>query len=809
MTSLLGDLTVAPPAPVRPRPSPAPPRPASPEPSAVPDTEPPADAPGLPPAPDAGPERSRSVIGSRVPRHEDDRLVRGQGKFVDDVDRPRQAHVRIVRSTVAHARLVAVDVAAARAVPGVVFVLTGADLIGLPPIPIRLPRGDEPPGCLQPVLAHDEVRYVGEPVAAVVAEDPYLAEDAAELVTVEYADLPVVVDASTAEPATGFDVSYGDAEAAFATARHVVEIDVSVGRHAAVPMEPRGLVADYDEATGVLEIWGATKVPVFNRNVIATMLDLPASRVHLHAMDAGGGFGARGEFYPEDLLIPWLARRLRRPVKWAEDRAENLVALNHSRQQRHRIAAAFAVDGTLLALRDHVVHDNGAYLRTHGLLVPELTVTMLPGPYRLPAYAARIDVVLTNKTPCGTYRAPGRYEGTFAREHLLDVAADRIGIDRAEVRRRNLLTPEELPHRRDLRALGTDVVLDAGDYPGLFATALARTRDWATEARQLRERGRTVGLGFAVFLEKSGLGPHETADVTVEQDGEVTVHSGGTSLGQGIETVLAQIAAQRLDIDDRAVHVINGDTNLQPFGVGSWASRSTVVGGSAVDLAATAVLERALQVAARVLGVPAEQVRLTGGCFSAIGEPGRRLSWGDVAGACAPGSPHLRPEDTPGLSARRVFAVDHMTYPYGVHVALVDVDRDTGHVEVLRYLVAYEVGRAINPTLVEGQLIGGVAQGLGGALYESFVYDQQGQPQATTFMDYLMPTAEEVPRRVDTLVTEDAPSPGNPLGVKGAGEGGITAVAAATANAVRDALGLTGDVGALPLSPHRVVALSR
>jgi aerobic carbon-monoxide dehydrogenase large subunit len=752
--------------------------------------------------------RPDQVVGARVPRHEDDRLLRGKGRFADDVNRIGQVHVRIVRSTVAHADIIEIDTSAAQAVSGVLTVVTGADLAGLPPIPIRLPRGDEPEGCLQRILPVDRVRYVGEPVAAVVAGDPYLAEDAAELIAVDYRELPVSVDASATDSVTTLDTRYGEVDAAFAAAEHVVELDLRVGRHAAVPLEPRGLVAEYDDSTGRLQVWGATKVPVFNRNVIARMLGMAEDRVRLHAMDAGGGFGARGEFYPEDLLVPWLARSLRRPVKWTEDRAENLVALNHSRQQRHRISAAFDAQARLLGLRDEITHDNGAYLRTHGLLVPELTISMLPGPYRIPSYQARIDVVLTNKTPCGTYRAPGRYEGTFAREQLFDVAADRIGVDRAELRRRNLLTRDELPHVRPLRALDTDVVLDAGDYVGLLNTALEHVRPWRVEQERLRAQGRTVGLGFAMFLEKSGLGPHETAEVIVEPSGSVRVHSGGTSLGQGIETVLAQIAAQRLGIDHTRVHVVNGDTDLQPYGLGSWASRSTVLAGNAVDLAAAAVVSHAREVAAAMLGVPEVLIEAGADRFTVSGEPERGVALEEVAAACAPGSRFLPPGSAPGLSARRVFEVEHMTYPYGVHVALIDVDRGTGHVSVLRYLVAYEVGKAINPTLVEGQLIGGVAQGLGGAVYENFHYDEQGQPQATTFMDYLLPTAAEVPALLDCVITEDAPSPDNPLGAKGAGEGGITAVGAALANAVRDALNVHGGVDRLPLSPQWITELA-
>lgn len=747
---------------------------------------------------------SRGGIGARTPRHEDARLLRGLGRFGDDVDQPHQGHVRVVRSSIAHGRLLRLDVCGARRQPGVLDVVTGDDLDGAPVIPLRMPRGDEPDGCLQPVLPVDEVRYVGQPVAVVVAEDPYLAEDAAEAVVVEIEDLPVVLDPSDAPPTMSVEAGFGDVDSAFATAAHVVELTLPVQRHAAVPLEPRALVASYDPSDDTLEIWGATKVPVFNRDVLAAMLGMPAHRIRAPAMDVGGGFGARGEFYPEDLLVPWLARRLGRAIKWTEDRAENLVALNHSRDQVHHIAAAFSTDGDLLGLRDRIVHDNGAYLRTHGVMVPELSVSMLPGPYRVPAFRARADVVLTHKTPCGTYRAPGRYEGTTAREHLLDVAADRIGIDRVELRRRNLLTPAEMPHRRAISALGTDMVLDAADYPGLLETALARTASWRTESASEPRRG----YGLAMFLEKSGLGPHETADVLVHPDGMVSVHSGGTSLGQGIETVMAQIAASTLSVPHTQVQVVNGDTALQPFGMGSWASRSTVVAGGAVHVASLAVIERAREVAGRVLEADPCDLVLSAGRFGVAGTAGPTVSLGEVATACRPGSPHLRPGEEPGLETRRQFEVGHMTYPYGVHVALVEVDPDTGRVEVLRYLVAYEVGRAINPTLVEGQLVGGVAQGLGGALYEQFSYDEAGQPQATTFMDYLMPTAAEVPR-VQTVVCEDAPSPGNPLGAKGAGEGGITAAGAVLANAVRDALGISGGVGAMPLHPQRVAALAR
>jgi len=800
-----------------------------------------------------------SVIGTRMPRKEDPRLLRGHGRFADDFNATGQLWARVVRSPAAHGIIRSVDVSRAKRADGVQAAITAADLPAGLTIPVRLAlQGTDLSGYLQPVLASGVVRYVGEPLAVVVADDPYAAEDAAELVEADIGELPAVLDAATAAsstaapstvapstvaPATAapgtaapgtaapggtapgdsgtpwlfpagnvaadFTLGYGDADAAFAGAAHIVETEIEIGRHTGVPLEPRGLLADPDPCAGSLSIFGMTKVPVFNRDVLASMLGMDETLIHVHAIDAGGGFGVRGEFYPEDYLVPWLARSLGRPVKWVEDRAEHLVAANHSRQQSHRIAAAFDAEGKIMGLSAEIVHDNGAYCRTHGIVVPELTVAMLPGPYRVPAYRGRVRVVVTNKTPCGTYRAPGRYEGTTAREQLLDVAAARLGIDRIELRRRNLLTAAELPHRRQLGTLGTDVVLDAGDYPALLAAAEAEIArlGYRAQARRGGRAGRLRGLGVAVFLEKSGLGPQETADVTVGKTGAVHVYSGGTSLGQGIETALAQIAADALGVDPRAVRVVNGDTGLQPFGGGSWASRSTVVAGSAVHLAASAVRGRARQLAARMLEAAEEDLVVGGGAVTVRGDPGPGVSLAEVARAAVPPSRYLWPGEPAGLSARSRFDVSEMTYPHGVHAALVEVDPDTGQVRVLRYLVACEVGRAVNPMLVEGQLRGGVAQGIGGALLEELTYDDGGQPQSITFMEYQMPTALEIPP-VDVLIAECAPAPGNPLGVMGAGEGGISGAGAAVACAVRDALGLAGSVRRLPLTPPRVRALA-
>jgi aerobic carbon-monoxide dehydrogenase large subunit len=754
--------------------------------------------------------RTRGVIGTRVARKEDPRLLRGQGRFGADMSRPGQVWARMVRSPVAHGRLRAVRTTQAAASPGVVAVVTAADLPGRLEIPVRLAvQGIDLSGYLQPVLAAETVRYVGEPLAVVLAADPYLAEDAAELVDVDIDAAPAVLDAADGRVAAEFSLGYGDVAASFSRAEHVVETEIQIGRHGAVPLEPRALLADVDPATGALSIFGMTKVPVFNRDLLGSLLGMDETQIHVHAVDAGGGFGARGEFYPEDFLVPWLARTLRRPVMWVEDRAEHLVAMNHSRQQAHRIAAAFDAGGRILGLRDDIVHDNGAYCRTHGIIVPELTVAMLPGPYRVPAYRGRIQVVLTSKTPCGTYRAPGRFEGSAAREQLLDVAAHELKISRNEIRSRNLLQPGELPCQRSMSTLGTDVVLDAGDYPALLAAAQAEADrlDYPGEVERGRRAGRRRGLGVAAFLEKSGLGPQETADVMVSRTGAVHVFSGGTSLGQGIETVLAQIAADALGVHPDQVSVVNGDTERQPFGGGSWASRSTVVAGSAVHAAAGAVRERAAEIAARMLEAAPGDLVSENGRISVRGDPGAAVTLAEVAQATSPASPYLRPGEPAGLSARRRFEVAHMTYPYGVHLAVVDVDPGTGAVQVLRYLVAYEVGRAINPALVAGQLRGGAAQGIGGALLEEFCYDENGQPQSATFMDYRMPTAAEVPP-IDVLITQDSPAPGNPLGVRGAGEGGVSAAGAVLASAVRDALGLAGSVGRLPLTPARVQELA-
>lgn len=757
------------------------------------------------------------MIGARARRLEDPRLLRGHGRFVDDVDLVHQAALRVVRSPIAAGRIERIDTTAAARVPGVLAVLTADDLDPLPRIPMRLIKSADPVDfALQPVLATEVVRYVGEPVAVVVAEDAYIAEDAAELVSVDYVPTPAVVDSRAAledgapslwdghsnEVAT-IRIAFGDADAVFREATHVVELDLKVGRHSGVPLETRGTIAHHDRARDHLDIWGWTKVPHFNRRVLAQLLDMPVNHIHVHGVDAGGGFGIRGELYPEDVLVPIMARRLGRPVKWIEDRTEHLLAANHSREQWHRVAGAFDEDGKLLALRDEVWHDNGAYMRTHGVTVPDLTARMLPGPYDVGSYDCLVHVVTTNKTPAGTYRGPGRYETTYVREHLMNAAAVQLGIDRVELRRRNLITTNQLPYTRPITVLGVDMVVPNGDYVDLLDRALqaADFAAWDEEARAARREGRLVGTGIAFFQEKSGRGPYETAGLEVDRSGKIRVTTGGASLGQGIETVLGQIAAEVLDVTLDDIEVLHGDTDLIDDGVGSWSSRSTVVGGSAVRDAAQQVADRACRVAAGLLGVDERKVHLEGGRVLVRGTDSG-MTLGDVAAACDALSSVERGE-TPGLKAATVFAREGLSFPYGVHLAQVEIDPATGGVAVRRYLVAYEIGRAINPQLVEGQLIGGVAQGIGGALFEDFSYDDSGQPQCTTFMDYLMPTSAEVPH-VQTLISEDHPAPDNPLGAMGAGEGGCTGAAAAVAGAIADALQMPNAASQLPATPERI-----
>ncbi len=611
------------------------------------------------------------------------------------------------------------------------------------------------------------------------------------------------------EPAT-VRKGYGDVAAAVAAAHAVVTLELKIGRHSGVPLETRGAIVRFDTARDVLELYGAAKVPHWNRDSLARMLARPASSVHLHEGHTGGGFGVRGELYPEDVLACVAALRFRRPVKWIEDRREHLLACNHSRQQHYRIRAAVDDAGRLLAIDGEFLHDQGAYVRTHAATVPDLAATMLLGPYRVGAYRMVGRIRLTNKTPCGTYRAPGRFESTFVRERLMDAIAVRLGVDPIEIRRRNLIAASEMPYARSLDTLGTEMTYDFGDYSGLLDKTLAGI-GWPKLCEDLGRRraaGEAVGAGLAMFVEKSGLGPYDGVRATIDTSGAVEIVTGVTSVGQGVETVLAQICADALGVDYRHIRVVHGQTDRIAYGMGTFASRVTVMTGEATRRAALKLRDKAIATAAGLLQLPPEALDVADGkVVSKRSAQGPSITLGEVARALEPTS-KLLGDAIPGLAADGFFESQYMNYPYGVHIAVVRIDRGTGGVAVERYFTAYDIGKAVNPMLVDGQIAGGVAQGIGGALYEEFLYDGRGEPLCVNFADYLMPTAREIPP-IEVLISEDAPSPLNSLGVKGAGEGGANAVGAAIAAAIDDALGSPGAVTQLPVTPQRLRALLR
>src|SRR5882724_8101878 len=753
-------------------------------------------------------------IGQSVERLEDPPLVRGRGRFAADISFPHQLHMRIVRSNHAHGRIVSIDASAALALPGVVAVWTADDIADVPPIDFREGRIPALEPYRQPVLATGKVRYVGDPVAAVFAHDPYVAEDAADLVTLEIEELPILLaaDAEPGEFSAGrsTEVSiirqgYGDVDAVFRSAPMTVELELAIGRHSGVPLEARGAIGRYDASRAILELHGAAKVPHRIRELLARMFGRAPSSIHVHESHVGGGFGIRGELYPEDVLVCVAAMRLNRPVKWIEDRREHLIAANHSRQQLHRLRAAVDGEGRILAIDDRYFHDQGAYVRTHAARVVHMTAGILPGPYRVPAYRAVGHFRLTNKTPAATYRAPGRYETTFVRERLVDAIATRLGMEPNEVRRRNAIATDEMPYHRPLEALGEEIEYDSGDYVGLLDKLLAAL-DWVKRKADLARRraaGETVGAGFAMFVEKSGLGPADGVRIEVDSSGAVELVTGGASLGQGFETVMAQVCAEGLGVDYKRVRVTHGQTDRIAFGIGAHASRATVMTASATHNGAVKLRAKAIDAAAELMQAPADALDIIDGKVVRKDQPsGPSISLGELADHLAPTSKTLGDRE-PGLSAEGWFRVKHQVYPYGIHFAVVRVDRETGGVEVEDYVIAYDIGRAINPALVKGQIVGGFAQGFGGALLEEFTYNERGDPLATTFADYLMPTARETPE-VHVILREDYTSPLNPLGIKGAGESGITGVGAAIASAIDDAIGMPGAVRELPVTPQRL-----
>ena len=766
---------------------------------------------------------TQTYIGAPIRRGEDIRFLTGKATFIDDVKLPGMLYAAVLRSPHAHARIKSVDVSEALKLTGVVSVLTFADLpAGVKPIPLRMYQLDGLDRFLQYPLARGKVAYVGEPVALVAAVDRYVAEDGADLIQVEYEPLEVVPDIEAAlrgdviiheeqgtNVAGGHHVKLGDVEGAFREAEYTRKEVLRVHRHTGNPMETRGLVASYDGGRNEVTVWGMTKVPHFNRAVLSSLLELPEHRIHFIEPDVGGGFGIRGEFYPEDFLIPYAAMKLGRPVKWIEDRREHLMAANHSREVRCELEIAALRDGTLLGMRALIHGDMGAHIRTHGGLVPASTAGVLPGPYRIPAYEAHIHCVMTNKMGVGTYRAPGRYESCYFRERLLDMVAADLRMDPIDLRRKNLIQPEEIPYELGPTRPGlASTVFDSGDYPRALEHALERFGyDDLKPLQGKKQDGCYHGIGIGWFVKNTGLGPSEGARIAIAGPESVAVYLGIATLGQGHETVMAQICADALGLPIEWITVFHGSTDLMPWGGGTYSSRGTVMAGNAVHLTAEALKGRLLQVASQRLETDPAGLEFHGGKVHAAGTDQPLLGLGELLEMTRPGK--VAGGEAPGLEATEYFHTDKLTYTYGGHLVHLTVDPETGMVEILRYLVLEDVGRAVNPLLVHGQALGAAAQGIGGTMLEELVYNEDGQLLTTTLLDYPLPSSMEIPP-VESIITEYSPSPLNPLGVKGAGEGGIVACGAALANAVSHALSSLGiQIKDLPLTPDRLRRLIR
>jgi aerobic carbon-monoxide dehydrogenase large subunit len=682
-------------------------------------------------------------IGTRLERKEDLRFLTGQATYVDDVVLPDMRYLVLVRSPYAHARIVAADVAALRELYPDVHVFTAADLPSDCRIPVRIAGGAHLAPFLQPPLAQGKVRYVGEPVAAVVALSYREAEAAAEALAVSYEPLEPVVNCSSAVEAhakvhdagncaTEFVLEKGNVSAAFETAPVVVEGQFSIQRHTGMPLEPRGLVASYDAGAKRLRVWGPTKLPYVNRAILARMLALGEQQISFVEPDVGGSFGVRGEFYPEDFIVPFAALRLGRPVKWTETRQEHFVAINHSREQKWKLRVAATPEGKLLAVDAVLVNDTGAYVRTHGTIVAHHAGTSLPGPYFLEHYRCRVSCAITNKTPTGTMRAPGMFEATFVRERAMDLLAERLRLNPLQVRKRNFIRPEQMPYLIYPNWHGPYKPLyDNGDFAGTFEKTLAHLDQEGELDFEPRKAGSlSVACGIACAVEPSGLGPFERARIRVDIDGRFYVYVGTTSQGQGQETTFAQICAEVLGVPSDQVTIRHGNTDDLQSGYGTNASRGAVIGGKAVYQACQSLLQRARTAAAMKLRVEMEQVRYERGAFSTAGNPGSTIAWKELAAACSPlavfhgTSPVTGFESGDGLEAyAHAGNIAEGTSVFSVHWARVSVDTETGEVKVLDYLVSADIGRALNPTIVEGQLHGGVAMGLGGALSEELVYD--------------------------------------------------------------------------------------
>jgi carbon-monoxide dehydrogenase large subunit len=769
-------------------------------------------------------------FGASVKRKEDPRYLRGEGRFVDDIKLPGLLHAAFVRSPHAHARIVAVRTDAAKRLPGVAHVFTFVDLERwMKPLPLF---GAIPPGLAarvsvsmrqigQLAMCRDEARYVGEIVAMVLGESRALAEDGCERIEVDYEPLPVLADVEAAarpgapilypewgdNVALSFKTGFGDAEAAFRAADVRVRERFVIPRYVGMPIETRGVVAQWDPRDGALTTWNGTQVVHFVQQGLVTALGLPPHKIRVVAPDVGGGFGTKAQGYPEDLLIPAAAIAARRPVKWTEDRREHMMGSAHARAQVHDIEIAARRDGAMLAVRDRIWVDLGAY-NSWGIVLPYNTVAHLLGPHRVANLDVECRGVVTNKTPNAPYRGAGRPETVFAMDRIVDCLARELRLDPAELRRRNYLGAADLPYELGIPYRdGNPLVYDSGDFKAGLEAALRAVGYDALRAEQaaLRQRGIHRGIGISSYVEGTAIGPYEGATIRLDASGHAVVATGACCQGQGHETSFAQIAADALGIPLDWVTVVGGDTAAIPFGVGTFASRSAVNAGSSIHEAGARVKDKLVAAAAALLEAAPADIEVADGVVTVRGAPASATPLAAVIRAAIP--TFARPGvTTPDFEATVYHHQPTVTYTSATHVAVVEVDPGTGAVRLLRYLVAHDCGRLINPVIVEGQIHGGVAQGVGGGLLEEMVYDERAQLLTGTFMDYLVPTAMELPA-IETVHLE-YPSPRNPLGMKGIGEGGAISPPAAIANAVEDALAPWGvRVTRTPLGPSVVLGL--
>ncbi len=767
-------------------------------------------------------------FGARVARLEDPALLTGRARFVDDIKLAGTLEACFVRSPHPHARIRAIDTTAARAMPGVHAVLTADDL---PPrmatgqIPMLVPNPAIKTPRTQLALARDEVCYVGQTVAVVIADDRYRAEDAAAAVAVDFEVLSSVSDCRDAlkpdAPAAHSDLtsniaafvpmSYGDVDAAFASAPHVFEDELLLHRGGAMTLEGRAVLASHDAAADMLTVWSATQTPHLARGTLADLFERDLDSIRVIAPAVGGGFGTKAPFYAEEAVIPAAAMKLGRPVKWQEDRREHFLSSTQERDQVWQVAIAVDRDGKILGLRGKMWHDTGAYV-PWGIIAPYIAATTFPGPYVVPAYKLDLTVVLTNRVPTTVVRGAGRPQAVFAMERLMDRVAGELKLDRAEVRSRNMIRPEQMPYSVGLVFRdGKPLVYASGDFPKSQTRALALSEYEGFRTRQAKARaeGRYLGIGIGNYVEGTGLGPFEGVTIRVMPNGKVAVATGATAQGQGTRTALSQIVADNLGCRIEDIVMTAGDTAAISQGVGAFASRQAINAGNSALIAGENVKKQIVTLAARVMGVPESEIDVEDGHATARGGNKPTMSLGELA-RIAQGVPGFSfvPGQTPGLEHTAYFTPQQASYCNGTHVAEVEVDPLTGGVTLINYTVAHDSGNVINPMIVDGQVQGGVAHGIGNALFEWMKYDASGQPLTTTFQDYLLPSAPEVPGC--TIEHVETPNPLNPLGVKGAGEGGTIPAPAAIVSAIEDALSPFGvRFTDMPLTPDRIVETLR